>query len=85
MKVERLFQVLVVQGSLLSGCGPKTPPAAPADAATDDASIDGADTGETSAPVCEDTDSWATCTADGVACCWATAPACEPCCGHLEP
>ncbi|MCO4743388.1 MAG: hypothetical protein KC912_01280 [Proteobacteria bacterium] len=91
---HKMFTALVLQGALLGACyeeedeTPTTDDAA-TDSATQDTSDTSSDTdtntGTCADAVCEDTDQWTTCLADGVLCCWATGECCEPCCGHLDP
>lgn len=91
MSAHRLFQAIVVHGSVLglAGCPDKPVEALPADGtpAVTDPAADPADLGgeRGAEPVCEGTDAWANCSADGVQCCWAAGAGCEPCCGHLAP
>ena len=95
MRVERLFQVLVVQGALLgagTGCFEDADDTDP-----DPQPDDTASASDTAAPddsgteagacddVCENTNDWQLCLADGVQCCWATGVCCDDCCGHLAP
>ncbi len=91
MQVERWFRVLVIEGALLTGCPSEEDDTSVTDeeedqdtSATEPSETDGNE--ETAGDaVCENTDMWSTCIADGVSCCWAAGDSCDVCCGHLSP
>ena len=89
MQVERWFKVLVVESALLAGCeeenAPRDSGTNPQDSGSEADSGGGDTTGGACADVCENTDQWTECLADGVMCCWAAGDCCDPCCGHLSP